>query len=90
MFLKAKLAILAGMAVMCVGSANAADIVDTAIAAGSFKTLVAAVKADKAGALDMFNRGEGGFLDLHPFCANVSDGSRKLRRLPTGSSENGT
>lgn len=45
MFLKAKLAILAGMAIVCAGSANAADIVDTAIAAGSFKTLVAAVKA---------------------------------------------
>jgi signal transduction histidine kinase len=37
---------------------------------------VAAVKADKAKALDMFNKGEGGFLDrdLYPFCANVSDG----------------
>ena len=45
MFLKAKLAILAGMAIVSAGSANAADIVDTAIAAGSFKTLVAAVKA---------------------------------------------
>jgi hypothetical protein len=37
---------------------------------------VAAVKADKAKALVMFNKGEGGFLDrdLYPFCANVSDG----------------
>lgn len=37
---------------------------------------VAAVKADKAKALDMFNKGEGGFLDrdLYPFCANISDG----------------
>jgi hypothetical protein len=37
---------------------------------------VAAVKADKAKALDMFNKGEGGFLDrdLYVFCANVSDG----------------
>jgi hypothetical protein len=37
---------------------------------------VAAVKADKAKALDMFNKGEGGFLDrdLYPFCANLSDG----------------
>jgi hypothetical protein len=36
---------------------------------------VAAVKADKAKALDMFNKGEGGFLDrdLYPFCANISD-----------------
>jgi hypothetical protein len=37
---------------------------------------VAAVKADKAKALDMFNKGEGGFLDrdLYPFCFNISDG----------------
>ena len=37
---------------------------------------VAAVKADKAKALDMFNKGEGGFLDrdLYPFCSNISDG----------------
>ena len=36
----------------------------------------AAVKADKAKALDMFNKGEGGFLDrdLYVFCSNVSDG----------------
>ena len=37
---------------------------------------VAAVKADKAKALDMFNKGEGGFLDrdLYVFCSNVIDG----------------
>jgi hypothetical protein len=37
---------------------------------------VAAVKADKTKALDMFNKGEGGFLDrdLYPFCSNLSDG----------------
>jgi Single Cache domain 2 len=37
---------------------------------------VAAVKADKAKALDMFNKGEGGFIDrdLYVFCGNVSDG----------------
>jgi hypothetical protein len=42
---------------------------------------VAAVKADKAKALDMFNKGEGGFLDrdLYVFCANVSDG-KTVRR----------
>jgi transforming growth factor-beta-induced protein len=45
MFKKAKLALLAGLAVVCVGTVNAADIVDTAVSAGSFKTLVAAVKA---------------------------------------------
>jgi hypothetical protein len=37
---------------------------------------VAAVKADKAKAIDMFNKGEGGFLDrdLYVFCSNISDG----------------
>jgi hypothetical protein len=37
---------------------------------------VAAVKADKVKALDMFNKGEGGFLDrdLYVFCGNISDG----------------
>jgi hypothetical protein len=36
----------------------------------------AAVKADKAKALDMFNKGEGGFVDrdLYVFCFNASDG----------------
>jgi hypothetical protein len=36
----------------------------------------AAVKEDQAKALDMFNKGEGGFLDrdLYVFCANTSDG----------------
>ena len=38
---------------------------------------IAAVKADKAKALDMFNKGEGGFRDgdLYVFCANASDGT---------------
>jgi hypothetical protein len=38
---------------------------------------IAAVKADKAKALEMFNKGEGGFLDrdLYPFCSNVGDGT---------------
>ena len=37
---------------------------------------IAAVKADKAKALEMFNKGEGGFLDrdLYVFCSNISDG----------------
>ena len=37
---------------------------------------VAAVKKDKAHALEMFNTGQGGFQDrdLYVFCANVSDG----------------
>jgi hypothetical protein len=37
---------------------------------------VAAVKADKAKALEMFNKGKGGFLDrdLYVFCSNLRDG----------------
>jgi hypothetical protein len=37
---------------------------------------VSAVKADKANALDMFNKGEGGFQDrdLYVFCSNINDG----------------
>ena len=37
---------------------------------------VAAVKEDKAKALDMFNNGEAGFKDrdLYVWCANASDG----------------
>ena len=38
---------------------------------------VAAVRADEAKALDMFNKGEGGFRDrdLYVFCINASDGT---------------
>jgi hypothetical protein len=38
---------------------------------------VAAMKENKAKALDMFNKGESGFKDrdLYVFCANVSDGT---------------
>ena len=58
----------------------------TAFAQGQFGTAaeakamlekaVAAVKADKAKALDMFIKGEGGFKDrdLYPFCFNIADG----------------
>ena len=43
---------------------------------GMLMKAAAAVKVDKAKALDMFNKGEGGFLDrdLYVFCSNVSDG----------------
>ena len=38
---------------------------------------VAAVKEDKAKAIDMFNKGADGFKDrdLYVFCANASDGT---------------
>ena len=38
---------------------------------------IAAVRADEAKALDMFNKGEGGFRDrdLYVFCVNANDGT---------------
>src|SRR3974390_1069382 len=53
---------------------------------------VAAVKADKAKALDMFNKGESGFLDrdLYPFCANVSDGKLLANANPNAKQLIGT
>jgi len=46
---------------------------------------MAAVQADKAKALAMFNKGEGGFKDrdLQPFCFNVSDGTLTAATMPS-------
>jgi hypothetical protein len=48
--------------------------------------VVAAVKADKVKALDMFAKGEGGFKDrdLYPFCFNVSDAKIYPNANPNG------
>jgi signal transduction histidine kinase len=45
---------------------------------------VAAVKADKTKAFEMFNKGEGGFKDrdLYPFCGNASDGTMTAHPSP--------
>ena len=45
-------------------------------AKGMLERAVAALKENKAKALEMFNKGEGGFKDrdLYVFCANASDG----------------
>jgi hypothetical protein len=44
---------------------------------------IAAVKADKAKALDMFNEGEAGFLDrdIYPFCIRLSDGKQLATQI---------
>lgn len=51
---------------------------DAATAKAMLEKAVAAVKADEAKALDMFNKGEGGFYiktrDIYPFCFNKADG----------------
>src|SRR6476620_3174905 len=57
-------------------SVPAADFGTPAEAKAMLEKAVVAVKEDKAKALDMFNKGEGGFKDrdLYVWCANASDG----------------
>ena len=57
-------------------SVCAADFGTAQEAKAMLERAVAAVKEDKAKALDMFNKGEGGFKDrdLYVACANASDG----------------
>ena len=55
---------------------NPADFGTSEEAKAMLEKAVAAVKENKAKALDMFNKGEGGFKDrdLYVYCANASDG----------------
>jgi hypothetical protein len=57
-------------------SAWAAEFGTAEEAKAMLERAVAAVKENKAKALDMFNNGEGGFKDrdLYVWCANASDG----------------
>ena len=74
------LAFVVGYAVILVSSSvtlvPAADFGTPEEAKAMLERAVAAVKEDKATALDMFNKGEGGFKDrdLYVWCANASDG----------------
>ena len=74
------LAFVVGYAVIQVLSTMAfvwaADFGTPEEAKAMLEKAVAAVKEDKAKALDMFNKGEGGFKDrdLYVWCANASDG----------------
>ena len=74
------LAFVVGYAVILVLSTTApvwaADFGTAEEAKAMLERAVAAVKEDEAKALDMFNKGEGGFKDrdLYVFCANASDG----------------
>ena len=65
-----------GVAVLTIALARAADYGTADEARAMLEKAVAAVKADKTKARDMFNNGEGGFKDrdLYVFCANASDG----------------
>ena len=57
-------------------SVQAAELGTAEEAKAMLEKAVAAVKENKAKALDMFNKGEGGFKDrdLYVYCANASDG----------------
>jgi len=63
-------------AALALSSAAFAQQQGAAEAKAMLSKAVAAVKAEKVKALDMFNKGEGGFLDrdLYPFCVNSGDG----------------
>jgi hypothetical protein len=72
-----RIALIAGAAILATAaSAQKGGKFGTALEARAMlDKAVTAVKADKTKALDMFNKGEGGFLDrdLYPFCFNTSD-----------------
>jgi signal transduction histidine kinase len=64
------LTLVAVLALGFAGAAWAADFGSPAEAKAMLEKAVAALKADKAGALAKFTKGEGGFKDrdLYPFC----------------------
>jgi signal transduction histidine kinase len=76
MFRKLAFACLCAAALSASALAETAEFGTADEARAMLERAVAAVKADKAKALDMFNSGEGGFRDrdLYVFCANASDG----------------
>lgn len=66
----------AALAVPGLALAQQAQVGTAAEARAMLDKAAAAVRADKAKALEAFNAGTGGFKDrdLYPFCANASDG----------------
>jgi hypothetical protein len=69
--------VIGALNAMAVTFSTAALAEDTAAEAKvMLEKAVSAVKADKAKALDMFNKGAGGFQDrdLYVFCSNINDG----------------
>jgi hypothetical protein len=76
MLRNAKLALLASLAVTLFNPGFAQAQGTGPEAKAMLEKAIAAVKADKGKAIDMFNKGEGGFKDrdLYPFCFQISDG----------------
>jgi hypothetical protein len=76
---------LASVAIALVGPALAQAKFGTAAEAKAMlEKAIAAVKTDKNKAIEMFNKGEGGFKDrdLQPFCFNISDGKIVATTVP--------
>ena len=85
--------IIAAVAALTLSAAAFADQGGTAEEAKAMLgKAVAAVKADKSKALDIFNKGEGGFLDrdLYVFCGNATDGTIVANGNPHGKQFLGT
>jgi hypothetical protein len=81
-----KLVVAALASILIAGGALAQAKFGTADEAKAMlEKAVAAIKADKAKALDMFLKGEGGFKDrdLYPFCFNISDGKVLVTQAKT-------
>jgi Single Cache domain 2 len=77
--------VLTGAAMVLSAAAFAqAQFGTSAEAKAMLEKAVAAVKADKAKALEMFNKGEGGFKDrdLYPFCGNAADAAMTAHPSP--------
>lgn len=74
----------ASLALAGAAFAQKADVGSAAEAKAMLEKAVAAVKADKAKALDQFNKGEGGFKDrdLYPFCG-TTDAAMAAHPNPT-------
>ena len=82
--LRIRVVLVVALALSTAASAQQAPFGTAAEAKAMLERAVAAVKTDKAQALEMFNKGEGGFKDrdLQPFCFNGSDGTITAATVP--------
>jgi hypothetical protein len=85
MYPRLLITITSALAISLSTGAAAQQFGTAAEAKAMLEKAVAAVKANKAKALDQFNKGEAGFKDrdLQPFCFNISDGKLMAATTPT-------
>jgi hypothetical protein len=76
MFRKVFLAVISAAILCSAGFAQTSEQGTAEDAKAMLERAVEAIEADKEKALEMFNKGEGGFKDrdLYVFCVNASDG----------------